>query len=566
MKITSPFSAFSTRGKIFLLGWIILNIVQSMLTEVNNDEAYYYLYGQHPDWGYFDHPPMVGWMIHASEWLFNGNLGIRMATVLLQGFTLMFSWKIIRKLNPDDAYKSEPVFWMTAAAMTMFSAYGFITTPDGPLLFFTAFFLYQFQPFLDSPKIRTSIWLAIAMAGLLYSKYQGGLVILLAFLSQIRLLRHWTTWFSGVLALLLLTPHFYWQWSHDFPSFTYHLVSRSSSFKWGYFFEYLPNQLATFNPFVLIALCFVPWRMIWQQSYLRSMMVLLVGFVLFFWASSFRGHVEPHWTVAASIPLLIIISYASAKNERVYKYAHKFIFPSLLLMLLARIVIVVVPLPERIGLNGKKAYYEDLHQLAGNHPVLFEGSFQQASLYRYFTGGEATVLSNLFSRQSQFDLWRFEQAYMQDSVFICMKRDGLSKPYLVNERTIEGFWSQKWQSAHGLTIRFTMAQHSFRIGDTVITELEIFNPGKKAIVSQHDQFPLEWNMAIHQGDNWQFIKLPELQDLIIDSGETIRRTVRWEIPGLNLHEKCTVGLTAISLFGPTYHGPHQQIKITNRDN
>jgi hypothetical protein len=320
--------------------------------------------------------------------------------------------------------------------------------------------------------------------------------------------------------------------------------------------------LATFNPFVLIALCFIPWKMLWQHAFSRSLIVLIVGFIFFFWASSFRGHVEPHWTVAASIPLLVIISHAATMNERTFRYARRFIFPSLFLILLARIVIIAVPLPERIGLNGKKPFYEDLHQVAGNHPVLFEGSFQQASLYRYFSGGEATVLSNLYSRQTQFDLWRFEQDYMSDSVFICMKRDGLSHPYLVNGRSIEGFWSNEWQAAHGLHIKLIFKTDKFRVGDTVTTIIGIYNPGKKSIKTKHVQFPLEWNLAVHQGDNWQFIPIPELQNLIIEPDSTVQQTIRWKIPELDTHEKCTVGLTTISLFGPTYHGPHQTIKLS----
>ena len=39
------------------------------------DEAYFYYWGVTPDWGFYDHPPMVGWWLgalnalsHASWW------------------------------------------------------------------------------------------------------------------------------------------------------------------------------------------------------------------------------------------------------------------------------------------------------------------------------------------------------------------------------------------------------------------------------------------------------------------------------------------------------------------
>ncbi|MEX0859996.1 MAG: hypothetical protein WD017_03575, partial [Cucumibacter sp.] len=34
------------------------------------DEAYYFLWGQHPDWSYFDHPPLNAWILGATSRLF----------------------------------------------------------------------------------------------------------------------------------------------------------------------------------------------------------------------------------------------------------------------------------------------------------------------------------------------------------------------------------------------------------------------------------------------------------------------------------------------------------------
>ena len=78
-----------------LLAWFLINLIQATYTEVLSDEAYYGLYGKHLAWGYFDHPPMVALLIKISSLFFDGNLGIRFMTVLLELFTLLFIWKII---------------------------------------------------------------------------------------------------------------------------------------------------------------------------------------------------------------------------------------------------------------------------------------------------------------------------------------------------------------------------------------------------------------------------------------------------------------------------------------
>ena len=36
-------------------------------TDIYFDEAYYWQWAQHLDWGYYDHPPLVAWLIAAPD-------------------------------------------------------------------------------------------------------------------------------------------------------------------------------------------------------------------------------------------------------------------------------------------------------------------------------------------------------------------------------------------------------------------------------------------------------------------------------------------------------------------
>ncbi|QJB40690.1 hypothetical protein HF324_23770 [Chitinophaga oryzae] len=42
---------------LFLLTWVVLGLLQACFSELWDDEAYYWVYSRHMDWGYFDHPP-----------------------------------------------------------------------------------------------------------------------------------------------------------------------------------------------------------------------------------------------------------------------------------------------------------------------------------------------------------------------------------------------------------------------------------------------------------------------------------------------------------------------------
>lgn len=58
-----------------ILVWFVINLLQGVFTEINEDEAYYAIYGEHLAWGYYDHPPMVGLMAFLSSILFRALWG-----------------------------------------------------------------------------------------------------------------------------------------------------------------------------------------------------------------------------------------------------------------------------------------------------------------------------------------------------------------------------------------------------------------------------------------------------------------------------------------------------------
>lgn len=404
-------SAVQMRRMLFFL-WFLLNLLQAFFTEIHPDEAYYVLYGSHLAWGYFDHPPMVALLVWLSSklWPFGGCLSVRLMTVLLHTATIFLIYKTTDL--EDDNKKGLLWFFVTGMSVNMFCVYGFITTPDVPLLFFTALFFYLYKRYLHSNN-RASQWLYAVLIGvsvgcMMLSKYMGVLILSFTILSNLSLVADKKMWVALLIAIGLFSPHLWWQYANDFPSFSYHLVGRSTGMNFLYFAEYLPNQLLVFNPLVFCLMLYVAWR---QRSigdcFTRSLSWCIIGFVVFFMLSSFRGHVEPHWTVAACVPALLLLTKwyvqtdLTRQNESLL---YKLSALMLAVVFVARIVLALNVLPERFGLSGKRERYDKIHEVCGNKPVVFVGSFQEPSLYMYFEGGQATVLSELHSRRTQYDI------------------------------------------------------------------------------------------------------------------------------------------------------------------
>ena len=91
----------SNRFILLLLVWGMIDLLCAMLCDIHADEAYYRLYGQYLDWGYFDHPPMIALMTFISDVLVPGtsivakNLSVRLMTVLFHMATVFLVWKTL---------------------------------------------------------------------------------------------------------------------------------------------------------------------------------------------------------------------------------------------------------------------------------------------------------------------------------------------------------------------------------------------------------------------------------------------------------------------------------------
>ena len=417
---------------IALLAWFVLDLLCAMLCEIHADEAYYRLYGQYLAWGYFDHPPMVGLLtalssvlvpakgVAVSGWaLILKNLSVRLATVLLHVATVYIIWLTINTQHNER--KAFFRFLLIAASIPIFSAYGFITTPDAPSLFFAALFYYAYRNYLDKRTWKLTWLLVISMTGMLYSKYMGVLVILFVLFGNLSLLRDVKCWIAVGLTALLMLPHLWWQYSNGFPSLTYHLVSRSTEYLSLYSWEFIPNQWAVFNPLVWGLMLWAGWMQLRHGgAFGHSMGMTLIGFQVFFFIMTFRGHIEPHWTMVSAIPAIILLT----EEERIWKRGIAIALGVFVgIVIVARVVLMLNILPPQTGLTGGRATCETIHTEAEGRPVVFDGSFQQASLYRFYYNDEAVLVRNKQNRYTQYDLLHLERELLYKPA--CVRRKGM---------------------------------------------------------------------------------------------------------------------------------------------
>lgn len=419
---------------LFYSAWLLINIIQAGFTELFDDEAYYWIYSRFPEWGYFDHPPMVALLIRAGYAIMGNELGVRLFIILLNTGTIFIIEQLTAKKNPL-------LFYAIAVSVGIAHLGGMIAVPDIPLLFFTAAFFWLYRRFLQQMSFINAILLGLDMALMLYSKYHGVLIILFTLASNYKLFTKYHIYLAGGAALLLYMPHLIWQYNHDFPSVYYHLFERNAAhYKIDYTFEFILGQLAVTGPVAGWLLLWAAWRYKTTAPFERALKFSLAGFFLTFLISTLKGRVEPNWTVPAFIPLMVLSHQYIIDNLRFRRWLYNSVPFTLAIALALRIYMMadVPPSPwiSKDEMHGNKVWTKKLKQEAAGLPIVFLNTYQRASKYWFYMKAPAFSLNTPFYRRNNFNLWSLEDSLIGKPAYLSVPQ---TDAYFKNF-----FRKQKW--------------------------------------------------------------------------------------------------------------------------
>ena len=201
------------------------------------DETYYYVYSQNLDWSYFDHPVLVALITGFGPWLTGevSQFTIRLGTLILHTGSLLLLYLTSAKLFSKKAARL--TLAIASISPIFLIAFGILTLPDSPLMFFWSASLYcatceffgQSQPSEASNSLsyRPSYRLAILsiLVGLsCLGKYHGfvlglGLVIFCLISPPHRcVFRSPWSWLGLGLFVFTIFPLWFWNMQNNWES------------------------------------------------------------------------------------------------------------------------------------------------------------------------------------------------------------------------------------------------------------------------------------------------------------------------------------------------------------
>ncbi|MBD81031.1 MAG: hypothetical protein CL840_19085 [Crocinitomicaceae bacterium] len=344
---------------------------------------------------------MIAGLIKSGYYFWPSEFGVRVFTILLTTLAIVILEKLVQPCR-------KTLFYLVILSLLPLHIYGFIAVPDAPLLFFTALFFYTYRRYTINDNTKNVIFLAFAIAGLLYSKYHGLLIIVFTLLSNLRLLRKRSFYLILLSTILFYLPHIIWQIQNDYPSFQYHIQNKSQKpYDSMDSINYILGQILIFGPLISWFLFYSLFKSRKLNDWERSLQFTGIGFLLFFLGSSFNSRVEPNWTVAILIPLVVLGWKYMFDNPKYQSIILKLCIPSIMVVFTARLLLVfnLIPSITTHEFFSWKERSAMIKNKTDGLPVAFKSTYQAASKYSFYAGVPTVSLNSWNYRRNQFDLW-----------------------------------------------------------------------------------------------------------------------------------------------------------------
>jgi len=405
------------------------------------DEANYWQWSRHLDWGYHDQSPMIAWIIRLSTYFFGHNeLAVRLPSIIALAVAALYLVSMAaRWMDYRVAFNTA----LITQAILELNVGALMATPDGLQAAAWAGAAYHVARAYESQDwdqwLAGGIWFGLG----LLSKYTMVLFLPAAFSYGLfstvhrRRLASIRPYVGGLIGSLMFMPVIIWNAANDWNSLRHvaHIggINKALAIHWEFFGDYLASQAALLSPIVFI-LGLMAWVAVIRKGYPAGnwiypyLLYTSLPVFAFFALLSLHTRVYGNWPGAGYLTIAVLAAalYGSRPKwvftekkpglgRRLWPWALGSSYAVTALVLI-QTVWPLLPVPvhwDRPALElsgwrelGLKTY--DLVQAMPrpSRTFIFGLNYQTASELAFYTpANPQTVSINRWSRPNVYDYW-----------------------------------------------------------------------------------------------------------------------------------------------------------------
>ena len=291
--------------------------------DFETDEAYYWMWSRWLAPSYYDHPPMVAYLIRLGTLLFGDSLlGIRSMAILamIAAYVLLYILAVV--LFDDQRIGLIAALWFSMRPLTAF--FSVVMFPDTPAILFWVATCVAAALIWRTGHGEWWYLLGLSAGLLLLSKYTALFLLfgIVAWLVVAKDMRFWLSrrepYLAALIALILFSPVLWWNAEHGWASFIKQFgraFETSADAGIGNLGIFLGIQAAFVSPlifaFVIAGLAVATWRgVLRQQANWLLLAFSAAPMLLYFAVHALSAEVLAQWP-SAVYPTAIIAAVAA---------------------------------------------------------------------------------------------------------------------------------------------------------------------------------------------------------------------------------------------------------------
>lgn len=433
------------------IGVTLFRIWFATALPITGDEAYFIEWGRQPDWGFYDHPPMVGWWLSALLYISEKSWWLRLPQLLQPTLVACMLLYTLSKITKGEVQEKSNILMMLVLLQPT-NLLNVLITTDTPLVYFSVASGLAWLLAENDKQRRLWYWICgVALSGAVLSKFFAVLIGAAFFYDTVRHPQKDKLVGFGIVCLCCipsLALLFYWNSHHCWTNYLFNFVNRHSPEN---------SHLNILTPALYILVLFYaytpPVLLSFVKSWRRPIQNANIGYsltyltflpLIFFGILSFIKKIGLHW-IFAFIPfgLLYLTLKTSLENLRRIKV---FFIGFALIQMLAVITISRMPLETWRSLSCYPSIvlefaYKDILKHVAENEVLTTASYSKSAVLTHYAQQYVPVFGMGSSHARQDDIFTDWRALNGGNISVLLANKPARDDYLpyFNRIKVESF-------------------------------------------------------------------------------------------------------------------------------
>ncbi|ALA24630.1 dolichyl-phosphate-mannose-protein mannosyltransferase [Piscirickettsia salmonis] len=302
----------------------LVKVYLAHLVPITGDEAEYIYWGQHFSWGYYEHPPLIGWILAFWNQFGLSNIWVRMPQIIASNLIAVLMYVALKRIDEKKAVWVSLIYLLSPVSL-----FNIAILTDTPLMIFSFLGVFCLMMAEQGHGNKYYLFAGLGLGAAYFSKYLMlpiAIGVLLYFLFSKEIKNRWLKLLATlVFALPFFIENVWWNYSNNWVNLLFNLDLRNEGdhLNWHLLAKYLVFIIYLYSPVMVYIIVRHAKKLSqgWANLALRVALLTGLATILFYGVLSISKSIGLHWIFCGYAFLFMpLILLEVKKIKRLFKW------------------------------------------------------------------------------------------------------------------------------------------------------------------------------------------------------------------------------------------------------